>query len=294
VERAVAHRVLHLSDTHLTASGYDEDGVDALGALDQLLHDCRHLTGLDLVVVTGDVADDGSTEGCALVRDRVGRFAAARGIPHVYATGNHDRRPEFAQALGTGHLDADGTDVGIQLPGLGEERAAVSFAGGLRVVTLDSLVPGAGHGIVSSAQLEGLRTLLRDPAAGGTIVALHHPPIHTPTAPWMRDAGLRNRDELAAVIAGTDVLAVLCGHFHLQLSGHLGGVPVCATPGVVTRIDLTAPSHVVRGVRGAGATVVDLGGPFSPSCHVLHARDPLVGQQVYVADPSTWEDTTEE
>jgi 3',5'-cyclic-AMP phosphodiesterase len=90
------------------------------------------------------------------------------------------------------------------------------------------------------------------------------------------------------------VVAVLCGHFHLQLSGFLAGVPVSATPGVVTRIDLTAPAHVFRAVHGAGATLVELGGPFSPSFHTLHARDPRAGEQVYVADPVTWADTTEE
>ncbi|MGH3248941.1 MAG: metallophosphoesterase family protein [Trebonia sp.] len=288
------HRVLHLSDTHVTASGLDEDGVDALAALDQVLRDCRHLAGLDLIVVTGDIADDGSAEGCALVAGRVGRLAAERGIPHVYATGNHDRRPGFTAALGTGHLNAQGVDAGLLLHGVGDERAALSVVNGLRVITLDSLVPGSEHGVVSRAQLEALGGILRDPAPAGTIVALHHPPIHTPTAPWMTGAGLRNRDELAAVVEGTDVAAVLCGHFHLQLTGHLGGTAVSATPGVVTRIDLTAPPHVVRAVNGASATVVDLGGPFSPSFHVICARDPQAGKEVYVVDPVTGEAAAEE
>jgi Icc protein len=290
----MSHRILHLSDTHVTATGVDEDGVDALGALEQLLHDCRHLPDLDLVLITGDIADDGSADGCSLVRERVQRFAAERGVPHVYTTGNHDRRASFAAALGTGHLDATGDDVGVPLDGLHDERAAVSHVDGLRVVSLDSLVPGEAHGVVSQAQLDALRELLRDPAPAGTVVALHHPPVHTPTAPWTRDAGLRNRDDLAAVITGTDVVAVLCGHFHLQLSGHLGGVPVWATQGVVTRIDLTAPGRVVRAVLGAGASVVELGGPFSPGFHVLESRDPRVGEQVYIADPVTWKDTTED
>lgn len=288
------HRILHLSDTHVTASGLDADGVDALGALDRILRDCRHLPGLDLVVVTGDIADDGSAEGCALVRDRVGRFAADRGIPHVYATGNHDRRPGFTAALGTGHFDARGADVGQLLPGLEDERAAVSMVGGLRVITLDSLVPGSPHGIVGRTQLDALRELLRHPAPAGTVLALHHPPVHTPTAPWMIELGLRNRDELAAAVDGTEVAAILCGHFHLQLTGQLGGATVCATPGVVTRVDLTAPPQVFRAVNGAGATVIDLGGPFSPSFHVLHARDPRVGNEVYVVDPDTWEAMDEE
>jgi 3',5'-cyclic AMP phosphodiesterase CpdA len=289
-----SHRILHLSDTHATATGFDGDGVDALGALDQLLRDCRHLTGLDLVVVSGDIADDGSAEGCALVRDRVGRFAAGRGIPHVYTTGNHDRRPGFTAALGTGHRDARDADVGVLLDGLDDERAAVSMVSGLRVITLDSLVPGSGHGLVSRAQLGALAGILRTPAPAGTVLALHHPPVYTMSSPWTIGAGLRNRDEFAATIAGTDVTAVLCGHFHLQLTGRLGAATAWATPGVVTRIDLTAPPRVVRAVHGASATVVDLGGPFSPSFHLLQARDPQVGEEVYVVDPDTWQPVAEE
>ena len=156
-----SHRILHLSDTHATATGLDGDGVNALGALDQILRDCRHLTGLDLVVVSGDIADDGSAEGYALVRDRVGRFAAGRGIPHVYTTGNHDCRPGFTAVLGTGHRDARDADVGVLLDGLDGERAAVSMVSGLRVITLDSLVPGSGHGLVSQAQLDALAAMLQ-------------------------------------------------------------------------------------------------------------------------------------
>lgn len=288
------YRILHLSDTHVTPSGFDEDGVDALGALDRILRDCRHLPSLDLVVVTGDIADDGSAEGCALVRDRVGRFAADRGISHVYATGNHDRRPGFTAALGTGHFDARGADAGRLLPGLDDERAAVSMVGGLRVVTLDSLVPGHVHGVLSRAQLGALRELLRDRAPAGTILALHHPPVSTPTGPWMTELGLHNGDELAAAVAGTEVAAILCGHFHLQISGQVGGIPVWVTPGVVTRADLTAPPYAYRAVNGASATVIDLGGPFSPSFHTVHARDPQAGKEVYVVDPITGKAMTED
>ena len=62
----------------------------------------------------------------------------------------------------------------------------------------------------------------------------------------------------------------------------------------MTRIDLTAPPAVVRAVYGAAATVVELGGPFSPSFHLLQARDPRVGEEVYVVDPVTWRPVAEE
>jgi hypothetical protein len=100
----------------------------------------------------------------------------------------------------------------------------------------------------------------------------------------MKSVALQNATELGSALAGTDVHAVLCGHFHLQLTGTLAGVTVWVTPGVVIRIDLTTPNHLERAVKGASATVVDLGGPFSPTFHVVHARDPQAGTQVYLVD----------
>lgn len=278
----VRHRILHLSDTHVGANGFDEDGVDARAALAGILHDVRHVPDLDVVVVSGDIADDGSVAGCAAVREAVGRFAAARGIPHVYCPGNHDRRDSFAAVLGSGHLAADGTDTGE--PADGEHRAAVSVVRGLRVVTLDSLVPGAVHGLLGDRQLGWLRAVLARPAEAGTVIVLHHPPVALPSSPLMASVNLRDAARLAEVVAGTDVRAILCGHYHLQLSGSLGGAPVWVTPGVVSRIDLTAPPALERAVTGAGATVVDLGGPGSPMFHTLHARDPRAGRQVYLVD----------
>ncbi|HEX7164900.1 MAG TPA: metallophosphoesterase [Trebonia sp.] len=283
----MGHRILHLSDTHLTATGFDEDGVDAAGALRQILSDARHLDGLDLVVVSGDVADDGSAAGYAAVRRIVGDFAAGRGIPHVYTTGNHDDRTSFMQVLGTGHLGADGTDAGHGWTG-GPERAAVSRVNGLRIITLDSLVPGSVHGLISASQLRWLAGVLAEPAPSGTVLAFHHPPVQVPTSVFVATGGLRNAGDLADVVAGSDIQAILCGHYHVQLAGHLRGVPVWVTPGVVTRIDLTAPPGLVRAVRGASATIVDLGGPFSPSFHVIHARDPQAGRPVYLVDAVTW------
>lgn len=294
VSPTARHRILHLSDTHFTRDGVDEDGVDAPAALDRILYDARFVPDIDLVVVSGDIADDGSTEGCAGVLERVGRFAAERGIPHIYCTGNHDAREAFAAVFGTGHLGSDGGDVGRLAEDAGDERAAVSDVAGLRVITLDSLVPGSVHGLVSDAQLAWLRSILAQPATAGSVVVLHHPPIALESSPLMKSVNLRNAKRLADALSGTDVQAVLCGHFHLQLSGSLNGVPVWVTPGVVTRIDLTTPPHLERAVKGAGATVVDLGGPCSPMFHTLQARDPEAGTQVYLVEAMSGTDVDHE
>ncbi|MEU0314240.1 metallophosphoesterase [Nocardioides sp. NPDC006273] len=287
-------RILHLSDTHVTASGIDMDGVDAVAALEGILRDARHLPGLDAIVVSGDIADDGSDAGCRSVLERVGAFAAERGIPHIYSTGNHDARGPFREVLGSGHRDADGSDRGRLLDPESDLCASVSFLGELRIITLDSLVPGKTHGFLDEHQLACLTTELATPTRDGTVLVLHHPPLHLASLPWVADVVLRNLSALGRAVRGSDVRAILTGHLHFQAGGFLAGVPVWVTPGVVTRIDTTAPPHLVRGVLGAGASVVDLADPASPSFHVLSARDPRAGEQVYLYDPASGEDVAEE
>lgn len=286
-------RILHLSDTHVPRRiGPDEDGVDARAAFAQLLQDCRHLRGVDLVVVSGDVADDGSAEGYEAVRALVGSFARERRVGQVYCPGNHDDRVAFAGTLGSGHLDADGGDVGLLGCSSGE-RAAASVVSGVRVITLDSLVPGQTFGWISDEQLAWLRELLAQPSPGGSVVVLHHPPIALDRT-GQAEAGLQNSAALSAALDGSDVHVVLCGHFHALISGRLGTVPVWVGPAVYSRLDLTAPDGLDRAVRGAAATLVDLAGPHAPMFHVVHARDPQVGRQVYLADALTQQDVDTE
>ncbi|WP_239456331.1 hypothetical protein [Nocardioides solisilvae] len=169
----------------------------------------------------------------------------------------------------------------------------MSHVGGLRVVTLDSLVPGEVAGLLGERQLERLEALLATPAPAGTLLVLHHPPLRIPAVPLAERVVLQQVEALADVVRGRDVRAVLAGHLHFQVTGTLAGVPVWVTPGVVTRIDTTAPPHLVRGVLGAAATVVDLEGPEAPTFHVLHARDRRAGEPVYVYDAVTGADVDE-
>jgi 3',5'-cyclic-AMP phosphodiesterase len=282
-------RILHLSDCHVPREeGANGLGLDARAILAGLLRDCDRVDGFDLVVVSGDISDDASPEGYAGALELIGGFARSRGIPQAYCTGNHDRREPFAKVLASGHFDQAGQPAGALAGGPDGPRAAVSEVAGYRIITLDSLVPGETPGFVSPDQLTWLRDLLSEPAPAGSVVILHHPPVAPDREP-QRSFGLRNAADLAAVLAGSDVRVVLCGHFHSQLSGRLGEVPVWGTPGVVTRIDWTSPPGTFRMVRGAGATVIDLDGEGSPMFQILEARDPRAGEFVRLVNMVTQE-----
>ena len=72
----------------------------------------------------------------------------------IYATGNHDVRTEFHRQL----LGRDDTD---------EPILQVHRLGGLRIIVLDSTIPGAGHGRLTEAHLAELTAELATAAPPG-------------------------------------------------------------------------------------------------------------------------------
>ncbi|MEU6301354.1 metallophosphoesterase family protein [Streptomyces chartreusis] len=273
-------RILHLSDTHVEKTDApNKYGVNATDSLRLMLAELRHLRAVDAIVVTGDIADDGAVEAYTAVRDLVGEFARPLAAPVFYTTGNHDERGAFGKVLGSGHAEPE-----LVLDSEAGERAAVSTVGGVRFVTLDSLVPGKVHGHLGAAQLDWLKRVLSTPAERGTVLALHHPPIALDISATQPVFGLRDPGDLAEVIRGSDVRLVLAGHYHLQLFGFLAAVPVWVTPGVVSRVDLTTAPGTERVVRGASASLLELDGPDGPLFHTFHARDPRAHETVYELD----------
>ncbi len=247
-------------------------------ALRRLLTELSHLHDLDAVMVTGDIADDGSPDAYARACELLSDYAHRRGANVFYTTGNHDERTAFAEVLGSGHAQPEAV-----YEGAAGERAGASTVAGWRLVTLDTLVPGKGYGRLDGGQLDWLRVMLTTPAPWGTVLAFHHPPVAL-DVDVQQALGLRNSAELAETIRGTDVQLILCGHFHLQILARLEQATVWVTPGVVSRIDLTARPGTERAVHGPSASLVHLGTTNGPLIHTLHARDPRMGETIYEAD----------
>lgn len=129
--------------------------------------------------------------------------------------------------------------------------------GGLRVVVLDTTVPGHGHSELRPAQLEWLTAELAEPAPDGTVLALHHPPLPTPNR-LSRLIELRGREALAPVLAGSDVRIVLAGHTHVVSAGAIGGVPVWTAGATSYGSDSLAPDRGERVLLAPGVSRIDL------------------------------------
>ncbi|MCS3844154.1 metallophosphoesterase [Microbacterium sp. AK031] len=250
-----ALRILHLSDTHFSGDGGRHYGVvDTAEHLRRALSHVAHLT-FDLVVVSGDVSQDGSEASYRQIRDAVTTWTRARGARPVFAMGNHDQRAAFRAVLGDGQPDADE----LQLPGIGLDRpvASVVEQDGWRVVVLDSSVPGAGYGRLESEQLAFLRETLADTVAHGTVVVVHHPPLHAQTD-LLQALALDEHDgrEFLDIVRDTDVRIVLSGHYHMPITEIVAGVPVTVAPGVTNLSRAFADPAEESAIDGFGGSVV--------------------------------------
>ncbi|GAA1842949.1 phosphodiesterase [Microbacterium koreense] len=248
--------LLHLSDTHLLAgdrrlAGRFDTAENLARTLDAVE---RMRLRPDAIVFTGDLTDVGEPEAYRALRAAVEPFAEGLGAPVVWVAGNHDERP----ALRAGLLDAAPSE---------EPVTGVWDLEGLRVVALDSSVPGWHHGDLDESQLRWLSEVLAEPAPLGTLLALHHPPLpsHIPLFDILE---LRNQSALADVIAGSDVRGILAGHLHYSTSGTFAGVPVSVAAATCYTMNLARPAAEVNGM--------DAGQSF----HLVHVYDETITHAV--------------
>lgn len=225
--------VAQLSDLHIKAAGrLSYRVVDTAG----MLRDCvAHLLALpqrpDVVVFTGDLTDFGRPEEYAVLRELIAPLA----MPVYLVPGNHDEREALCAAFPEhGYLR--------QMPGF------VQYAideHPLRIVALDTLVPGEGRGELCDARLAWLDARLAEAPGRPTLVLMHHPPFTTHIG-HMDEQGLTGADALAAVVRRhPQVERVLCGHLHRPIETRFAGTIASTAPSAAHQVvlDLAADAR---------------------------------------------------
>ena len=266
---APTHVIAHLSDPHLIAGGGLLAGhIDTQGQLRKAL---ARVEGsrerIDALVLSGDLTDTGDPAAYDLLLEIVGPVVERLGCALVLTGGNHDERRPLAQRLHG--LDTD------------EPQDSVTVVDGLRIIAIDSAVPGHHHGGFSDTQYEWLADELASPAEHGTLLAIHHAPI-TYRSPVMQLLDFDGVDRLRSALEGTDVRAILSGHLHVTSFGTLGGIPVFVAGGVSYVDDVGAPRDLLMGVDG----------PQSWNLIEVHA-DSIVGTVAPVEQHPTWPSLSE-
>lgn len=233
------HVLVHISDTHLLAEGrslYGKVPVEqrlatALSRLES------GPVRPDALVFTGDLADLGEPDAYVRLRAAVEPVAERLGAEIIWVMGNHDERAPYASLL----FDQPETDA---------PQDRVHQIRGLRVISLDTTVPGYHHGEISAEQLAWLGGVLAEPAPHGTVLAVHHPPVPTPLE-VMAVLELHDQSALSEVLRGSDVRLILGGHLHYSTHGTFAGIPVSVAAATCYTLDLGADAdRLLSGVDG--------------------------------------------
>ena len=236
--------LVQLTDTHLLAGGALLRGrIDTWARTSAALKAAARFSP-DAVLVTGDVSDRG-----APVYARAAKlFEQAErelGCPVIVVPGNHDPEGAVGAAFNRRRL-ASGPNP----------ADTVHLVAGLRIIGLETHGFREAGGRLSDRQLAWLRAVLATPAARGTVLTMHHPPIES-LLPEL--AGLARPEELAAALAGSDVRGILCGHYHLPGTGSLGGIPVWVSPAAAYNHGLFAPEGTKPDMDPCWFSVIKVG-----------------------------------
>ena len=211
--------LVQLSDLHI---GGNENGVNPIPRLEAVIDAVRGLPNQpDAVLVSGDLTDDGGEENYRVAREMLARLD----VPLHVLPGNHDDRGRIRAAF--------------NLPGDGQDPVDYSVdVGELRLVLLDSNVPGRDPGSYDGDRLAWLEQELAAQPERPTLLAVHHPPLATGVAEWdVINLDRRDREALGEVVARHPQLrAIVGGHLHRIAASTLSGCPVLAAPSTYLQV----------------------------------------------------------
>jgi Icc protein len=265
--------IAQISDMHVRAEGQLAYGrVDTAALLARCVADIARLPTLpDVVVATGDLVDGGLPAEYARLR----KLLAPLDVPVFLLPGNHDDRATLAEAFPEHRY-------------LPRGEAFLHYVVDdypVRLVAVDTVVPGKTGGRLCPERLAWLAARLEEAPARPTAVVMHHPPFRTGIR-HMDDLGLENPADVAAIVGRhPQVERVLCGHVHRAIHARWAGTVASTAPSTAHQIVLDvrqdAPLHFVMepagfqlhvwqpglGLVSHTAVVGPHDGPFSFSGH---------------------------
>ncbi len=218
--------IAQISDPHIKAGGkLSYRQVDTANALRQAVNTLNHLAPRpDLVLISGDLVDFGLPEEYATFK----QILAELTLPVYLIPGNHDERQHLRAAFPEHRY-------------LFQHHHYLQWVVDdypVRLIGLDSSVPGKPHGELSDESLAWLDTTLAEKPVKPTLVMVHHHPFVSGIDHMDRQP-LKQSTALAEVIGQhSQVERVLCGHLHRSVQARFGNTLAISCPGVSHQVSL--------------------------------------------------------
>jgi 3',5'-cyclic AMP phosphodiesterase CpdA len=214
----------------------------------------------DVVLITGDLVDCGLVAEYEQFKIMLRRLD----IPTFMIPGNHDRRENFRRVL-------------ADYRGVTEDPEFVQFVVDdypVRLIALDTLVPGKGEGALCARRLAFLEGALARDAEKPTVIFMHHPPFDCGIEHMDRIRLLEGAERLGEIVRPyRNVERILCGHHHRSIETRFAGTIASISPGVAHQVTFDIN-------EGAPASLV-----LEPPAYQLHRYRPqtgIVSHTVYV------------
>ena len=222
MNEATGISVLHITDLHL----YAERGRELLGVVTDASLEAVLDLGLaevtpDAVLVSGDVAEDGTAEAYR----RAGEIVAQRfSGPSLWLPGNHD-------------LDAAMRASGVAMGQL--------ELGDWLIAAIDTHVDGQVGGHIDATEIARLDGLLARSEARHVLICGHHHPVPVGT-PWLDTQVIDNAAELLAVLERhAQVRAYLFGHVHQAFDVARGRIRIIGTPSTCYQFEVGSEQFAI-------------------------------------------------
>jgi len=218
--------IAQITDTHISTPGSRTDRF--YRTAEHLERAVAHLNTLtprpDLVLATGDLVDRGEIDEYERLRE----LFQPLGMPAYLIVGNHDDRGNLARVF----------DQHRYLPRDGGFLHYAVEDWPVRLVALDTLIPGETGGRLCGERLAWLDARLGEARERPTIVFMHHPPFITGIRK-MDEMGLDGSDALATVIRRhPQVERLVCGHVHRAIVRRFAGTVACTAPATAHQLAL--------------------------------------------------------
>lgn len=237
---------VHLTDLHILSK--QDEAFRSVRTGEQLRRICALIRSMeispDFFVLSGDLVNEGQRAEYETLNGLLDELRGF-GVPLILGLGNHDCRVHFRQIV-----------LGEQSDDESRRYFHSTVIDGLRVIMLDSKEPGAVQGELDAPQLAWLEAELRKPAPQGALIAVHHPPVYSTIEP-LNEHRLLNPQDLADVIAGRNVHAILSGHIHYAHVTSFAGTLSISTPATAFSLDPGIPGEVCP-TDGWGFTIGSL------------------------------------
>jgi 3',5'-cyclic-AMP phosphodiesterase len=238
-------RLAQVSDTHLLR---DRDGwrwgQHPAANLSAVM---AAIPAVDVIVLTGDIADDGTAEAYRLADSLTSRRDTRRYV----VPGNHDDPETMARVFGP----VEGIRV-------------ASLSNSWSLVLVNSQAVGHDRGHIPDRTRRALVATL-DRLDAHAVLCMHHPPVSPCPEP---DCGLHDAARLLAILQGSRVRVVLSGHVHQAFEVARDGIVFLGAPSTLSQLRHGGDPHYIATDEPPAAQVVDLHDDGRATRHIVAVR----------------------